>query len=97
MEIRRNVFLNEGENWPEIKPLPALTFAWAFENLVLGPSVPKAERTHKRCPQCQQTLPLERFSRNGRGYLRSECNKCRVVMNRNYRKKKKLDASLSTV
>jgi hypothetical protein len=41
-----------------------------------GTKPPKA--THRRCNVCQQTKPIDEFSRNGR-YLRRTCKLCRAM------------------
>lgn len=73
----------------EVMSLPVLNFSWLVTACTTGIAMP-GETGKRVCTQCKLALPVESFSMNGKGYRRSECNPCRVVMNARYREQKKL-------
>jgi hypothetical protein len=76
MNIIQHKCTDEGEvQFPPVRPLPAITFAFVFNAMALnGRLFPAVLKT---CSRCNKAKPEDQFDRNG-ARLYTHCKSCRL-------------------
>ena len=87
MNIIQHKCTDEGEvQFPPVRPLPAITFAFVFNAMALNGSL--FPTTTKYCACCKQDKQESQFDRNG-ARLYSYCKECRKIRAQADRAKKR--------